>query len=91
MFIIDVAIPADQNIAGKEWEKMSKYSELKLEVMRLWNVKVKVIQIVVGALGSIPIKLKEHLKSLGLPDDIHCIQKSALFGTARILRKVLSV
>ena len=89
--VIDVAIPADQNIADKEWEKISKYSELKLEIMRLWNVKAKVIPIVVGALGSIPKKLKEHLKSLGLPGDIHCIQKSALLGTAGILRKVLSV
>ena len=89
--VIDVAIPADQNIADKEWEKISKYSELKLEIMRLWNVKAKVIPIVVGALGSIPKKLKEHLKSLGLSGDIHCIQKSALLGTAGILRKVLSV
>ena len=39
--IIDVAIPADQNIADKEWEKISKYSELKLEVMRLWNIRAK--------------------------------------------------
>ena len=89
--VIDVAIPADQNIADKEWEKISKYSELKLEIMRLWNVKAKVIPIVVGALGSIPKKLTEHLLSLGLPGDIHCIQKSALLGTAGILRKVLSV
>ena len=51
-FTIAVAIPADQNIADKEWEKISKYSELKLEVIRLWNVKVKVIPIVVGALKS---------------------------------------
>ena len=89
--VIDVAIPADQNIADKDWEKISKYSELKLEITRLWNVKAKVIPIVVGALGSIPKNLKEHSKSLGLPGDIHCIQKSALLGTAGILRKVLSV
>ena len=89
--IIDVDIPADQNIADKEWEKITKYSELKLEIMRLWNVKATVIPFVVGALGSIPKKLKEHLKSLGLPGDIHCIQKSALLGTAGILRKILSV
>ena len=40
--VIDVAIPADQNIADKEWEKISKYSELKLEIMRLWNVSGEV-------------------------------------------------
>eukprot|EP00112_Aurelia_sp_Birch-Aquarium-sp1_P003300 Seg1367.7 transcript_id=Seg1367.7/GoldUCD/mRNA.D3Y31 product="Retrovirus-related Pol polyprotein from type-1 retrotransposable element R2" pseudo=true protein_id=Seg1367.7/GoldUCD/D3Y31 len=52
--IIDVASHGDQNIEDKEWEKISKYSELKLEVMRLWTIKTKVIPIVVGALGSIP-------------------------------------
>ena len=33
--IIDIAVPSDQNIAKKEKEKIDKYQELKLEIMRM--------------------------------------------------------
>ena len=54
-------IPADEKIAEKEWEKISKYSELKLEIMSLWEFRAKVITIVVRTLGFIPKKLKENI------------------------------
>ena len=37
--IIDVAIPADKNIADKEVEKISKYAELKVEISRTWDAQ----------------------------------------------------
>lgn len=92
--IIDVAIPADQNIARKEFEKIDKYTELKVELSRLWGLpenNVKVIPVVIGALGSIPFKLKKFLDQLQIKYDLRALQKSALLGTANILRKVLSV
>ena len=35
--IIDVANPSDQNLAQKKFEKLDNYSELRLEVARMWN------------------------------------------------------
>ena len=47
---------------------------------------------VVGALGMIPKSLKSHLKKkIGIPNRVRTLQKSALFGMATILRKVLDV
>ena len=89
-----VAIPADKNIAEKEVEKITKYAELKIEISRMWGcsaAKVKVVSIVIGALGSIPKKLTYFLEQLDIRTDMGVFQKSALLGTAHILRKVLSV
>ena len=64
---------------------------LKDEVARLWQMKkVVVIPIVVGALGTITTKFEKSIESLGTEIRIEHIQKSALLGTTRIIRKVLS-
>ena len=52
--IIDVAVPGDCRIRQKEIEKVEKYQNLKRELKRLWSLKkVKVVPVVVGALGCI--------------------------------------
>ena len=52
--------------------------------------KVVVIPIVVGALRAITTKFEKYIKSLGTEIRIEHVQKSALLGTGRIIRKVLS-
>ena len=52
--------------------------------------KVVVIPIVVRALGFITTKSEKYIESLGIDIRIQHVQKSALLGTARIIRKVLS-
>ena len=47
--------------------------------------------IVIGALGTIPKTLPERLKDIGIRTNISEIQKTVIFNTARILRKVLEV
>lgn len=89
-FIIDVAIPGDHNVARKEIEKIDNYSELRVEIARMWNRETTVVPVVIGALGSIPKKLKFHLDRIGISPNIKSLQKSAILGSANILRKVLS-
>ena len=48
------------------------------------------IPIVVRALGTITIKLEKCIESHGIEIRIEHVQKSALLGTPRIIRKVLS-
>ena len=50
--IIDVAIPSDCNFQKKATEKMSKYVDLQIECQRLWNKKVEVIPVIIGARTS---------------------------------------
>ena len=60
--IIDVAIPGDTRVCDKEREKIKKYSMLKDEIARLWQMKkVVVTPIVVGALGTITTKFEKYI------------------------------
>jgi len=87
--IIDIAIPGDTRVEKKEEEKIDKYHELAFEVGRLWEVRAKVIPIVIGALGTITSRLPSYLALIGAELSFETIQKSAILGTGQILRKSL--
>ncbi|XP_063592583.1 uncharacterized protein LOC134769776 [Penaeus indicus] len=88
--LIDIAVPADQNIINTEEEKMAKYQELAFEIKRIHRAsKVTVIPIVIDALGTISKNAKTWHGKLALPDIVGSAQLSAILGTAHILRKVL--
>ena len=89
--VIDIAIPGDSRVEQKEIEKREKYVFLAQELQRMWNVSVRVIPIVVGSLGVIPRDLEKWLKSLEIDVGVGLLQKVALLGSARILRKVLDM
>ena len=89
--IIGVAIPEDRRVRQKEFEKTEKYQNLARELRRMWEVKTNVIPIVLGALGTVPLRLKGNVKAIGVDTSISLIQKSALLGSARILRKVFEM
>ncbi|KAJ8033778.1 Retinol dehydrogenase 8 [Holothuria leucospilota] len=89
--IIDVAIPLDKNIRGKEAEKTQKYQDLKLEIQKLWDVKAKVIPIVIGALGAVSTSLERHLQRAPGEHDMRKLMKQAILGSAHILRRVLDL
>ena len=52
--IIDIAVPRDSKIEEKEKDKIGKYQDLGRESQKIWNVKVKIIPLVVGSLSAIP-------------------------------------
>ena len=47
--IFDFAVPADHRIKLKECEKKNKYLGLARELKKLWNMKVTIVSIVIGA------------------------------------------
>ena len=59
--IIDFAVPGDSRIEEKEKEKIEKYQYLRRELQKIWNVRVKIISIVIGSLGVIPKKFGNRL------------------------------
>ena len=89
--IIDVMCPVDNNLILKRNKKQDNYSEMQLEIARMWDKETSVVPIIMGALGSIPNDLKCNLKRLGISYKVGTLQKSVLLGTANILRKVLSI
>ena len=59
--MVDFAVPADYRVKLKENEKMDKYLDLTRELKKLWNMRVKVIPVVVGALGTVLKNLETRL------------------------------
>jgi hypothetical protein len=51
--LIDAAIPGDRNVIKKEAEKVLKYKGLTIEIQRMWNVKTRVIPVIIGVTGTI--------------------------------------
>ena len=89
--IIDVACPFDRRIKGKVKNRMKGYNNLKRELKKLCDTPVKVIPVVVGALGMTPKKLKQHLSDIGTETRTTELQKTTILFSARILRDVLEV
>ena len=88
--LIDVSIPADRNITKKEAEKKLKYKDLEIEISRMWKTKTKVIPFVIGATGAVSKEWTKLKNEIPGKHSLVVAQKSAVLGTARILRKVLS-
>ena len=90
--IVDIAVSADIRVSEKEKEKIEKYQDLKREIKRLWDLRaVQVVPVVIGALGSVTKEFEQWMKKLNIKPEVGVVQKTALLGTARILRKVLEV
>ena len=75
----------------KELEIITKYQDLRLQVQKLWDVKATVIPIVAGSLGTVSEELENHIKTIGIPIAVNCLQKAALLGTAFILWRVIYI
>jgi hypothetical protein len=73
----------------KETKKILKYEDLIIEIQRMWNVKTQVMPVIVGAAGTISKSFRKYLSSIPGKHDIKELQKTAILGTAHILRKVL--
>ena len=87
--LIDMTVPTDRNSALKEIEKKSKYKEL--EIQRMWHMKTMVIPVVVGALGTVKKGMVKNIEKVAKRAKVTEIQKICILGSARILRKVLSI
>ena len=81
------AIAADHRIKLKECEKKDKYLDLARELKKLWNMQVTIIQIVIGAFGTVTKGLTKGLEDLEIKGQVETIQTTTLLRTARVLRK----
>ena len=68
---------------------MDTYLDLVRELKNLWNVKVTIVPIVIGALGTITKGLLKGLEDLEIGGRVETIQTTALLRTTRILKRVL--
>jgi len=73
--LIDVAIPGDRNVIKKKAEKVLKNKDLIIEIQRMWNVKAKVIPVIIGATGTISKSLRQYLSNIPGKHEIKELQK----------------
>ena len=88
MFIA-VAIPGDRNVIKKVGEKILKYIDLLREIRHMWNVKAKVIPVIIGANGTSSKSLRQYLNNIPGKHKIKALQTTAILGTAHKLWEVL--
>jgi hypothetical protein len=56
----------------------------------MWNVKTKVIPVIIGATGTISKSFRKYVSNIPGNHEVMELQKTATLGTAHILRKVLT-
>jgi hypothetical protein len=78
---IDIAVPGDRNVIKKEVEKILKYKDLIIDIQRMWNMKAKVILVIIGVTGTISKSLRHYLSNIP--------GKHEILGTVHLLQKVL--
>ena len=88
--LIDISCPADGNIGKKHAEKLAKYSDLRVEISRMWHCRTLVVPVVLGALGTMHAGIARWLDIIRGHHNLHHLQKTVLLGSTRILRKVVS-
>ena len=83
------AIPADNRVEIKDCKKKrDKYLDLARKLEKPWNMKVTIIPIVIGALGTVTKGVVQGLEVVEVTGRVETTQTTALLSSVRILREV---
>jgi hypothetical protein len=80
--LIDVAVPGDRNVIKKESEKILKYKDLTIEIQHMWNVKTRVIPVIIGVTGTISKTSGKYVSTIPGNHEVKELQKTTILGTA---------
>ena len=64
---------------------------MERELQKIWNVKIKIILLVVGSLSAIIKQFCNRFKQIGITEGRAQVQETVLLASARILRKILEI
>jgi len=62
--LIDVGILGDRNVIKKEAEMILKYKDLTIEIQPMWNVKTKVIPVIIRATGTTSKSFRKYVSNI---------------------------
>ena len=92
--IIEVTVCKDELVTERHLEKKRKYDLLAQDMARQDHAHPNVIIVAIGATGAVSkngLKDLVKLKELGIPIRISRLQRSAAYGSVRILNKILAM
>jgi hypothetical protein len=78
--LIDVAISGDRNVIKKEAEKILKYKDPTIETQPMWNVKTKVIPIIIGATGTISKSFRKYVSNIPRKHEVKGYRKRSYWA-----------
>jgi hypothetical protein len=78
--LIDAAIPGDRNVINKESENILKFKDLIIGIQHMWNVKARVMLVIIGTTGTISKSLRQYLNNIPGKHEIKEIQKNSHIG-----------
>ena len=55
----------------------------------MWNVKTNLIPVIIGETGTISKTFRKYVSNIPGNHEVKELQKTAILGTAHVLRKVL--
>lgn len=90
-YMIDAACPVDNNLILKTNKKLDNFSELWLELARMWDKETYILPIIIGASGFVPEELDISLKKLDILYTFSNLRKNLILGNVNFLRKVLAI
>ena len=64
--IVDFEVPYDTKVNTKEVEKIENYKDLARELRKLCTMKVTIIPVIVGALGTTPKNICKRMEDIGI-------------------------
>jgi len=67
-------------VIKKETEKILKYKDLTIKIQRMWNVKTKVIPVIIGASGTILKSFRKYVSNIPEKHEVKELQKTLIFG-----------
>jgi hypothetical protein len=56
----------------------------------MWNVKTRVIPVIIGVTGTISKSFRKYVNSIPGNHEVRELQKTAILATVHLLRKVLT-
>ena len=60
----------------KEAENILKYKDLTIEIQPMWNVKTKVIPVIIGATGTISKTFRKYVSNIPGNHEVKELQKT---------------
>jgi hypothetical protein len=70
------------NVLQNEAEQKLKYKTLCIEMHRMWNLKCKIIPVIIGVTGIVTKGLGKKLETTPGKHSIDSLQKTAVFVTS---------
>jgi hypothetical protein len=67
-------------VIKKEAEKILKYKDLTIEIQRMWNVKTRVIPVIIGATGTISKSFRKYVSRKPGIHEVRELEKAAILA-----------